>query len=81
MSPKFGFFKRKTSDYFHNKQSQDNFVNSVTDKELSEIIDNEKKTLESDLSTSLEPIRNSVLECLNRLKKDADELEVQEIKI
>ncbi len=81
MSPKFGFFKRKTSDYFHNKQSQDNFVKSVSDKELSGIIDKEKKILESDLSTSLEPIRNSVLDCLDRLRKGADELEKQEIKI
>ena len=81
MSPKFGFFKRKTSDYFHNKQSQDNFVKSVTDKELLEIIEIEKKALEKDLIGNLEPARSSVLDCLERLRKSADELEEQKIKV
>lgn len=81
MSPNFGFFKRKTYDYFHNKQSQDNFVKSVTDKELLEIIEMEKKVLEKDLTGNLEPVRSSVLDCLDRLRKGADELEEQEIKV
>ena len=81
MSPNFGFFKRKTSDYFHNKQKQDNFVKSVTDKELLEIIEMEKKVLEKDLTGNLEPARSSVLDCLERLRKGADELEEQEIKV
>ena len=81
MSPKFGFFKRKTSDYFHSKQSQDNFVKSVTDKELLEIIEIEKKVLEKDLTGNFEPARSSVLDCLERLRKGADELEEQEIKV
>ena len=81
MSPNFGFFKRKTSDYFHNNQSQDNFVKSVTDKELMEIIEREKKVLEKDLTGNLEPARRSVLDCLDRLRKGADELEKQEIKV
>ena len=81
MSPNFGFFKRKTSDYFHNKQSQDNSVKSVTDKELLQIIEMEKKGLEKDLTGNLEPVRISVLDCLGRLRKGADELEKQEIKV
>jgi hypothetical protein len=52
----------------------------VTDSQLSEIIEKEKKVLEEDLSDNLEPIRISVLDCLDRLRKGADELEEQEIK-
>ena len=81
LSPKFGFFKRKTSDYFHNKQSQDNFVKAVSDRELLEIIESEKKVLERDVAGNLEPVRRSVLDCLDHLRKGADELEEQEIKI
>jgi len=79
LSPKFGFFKRKTSN--HSAKKSDNDRQSVTDKELLEIIENEKKALEKDLSNDLKPIRNSVLDCLNNLKKNADELEGQEIKV
>ena len=64
-----------------NKQSQDNSVKSVTDKELLEIIEMEKKILEKDLTGNLEPARSSVLDCLDRLRKCADELEEQEIKV
>lgn len=81
MSPKFGFFKRKTSDIFHEKKIQTNSIQTVTDKELLEIIEKEKKLLESDLITDLEPTRKSVLNCLDRLRTDADELEEQEIKV
>src|SRR5688572_7249597 len=81
MSPNFGFFKRKTSEYIHNKQSQDNLVKSVTHKDLSEIIETEKKILEKDLIGDLEPARRSVLDCLDRLRKGADELKAQEIKV
>lgn len=81
MSPKFGFLKRKTFDYFQDKKTHsDSFVQSVTDIRLLEIIEKEKKVLEEDLSDNLEPIRISVLECLDRLRKGADELEEQEIK-
>ena len=80
MSPRFGFFKRKTPDYFHDKESQDNSVQSVSNKELLEIVENEKKVLEKDLIDNLEPTRHLVLECLDRLRKNADELEEQEIK-
>ena len=81
MSPKFGFFKRKTSDFFHEKKIQANSVQKVTDKELMEIVEKEKKLIEKDLITDLEPARKSVLECLARLRTDADELEDQEIKV
>jgi myosin heavy subunit len=81
LSPKFGFFKRKTSEYFHDKKNQASFVQSVTNKQLVEIIEKEKRVLEKDLISDLEPIRNSVLDCLDRLRKGADELEGQEIKI
>lgn len=80
MSPKFGFFKRRTSDNFHDKKSQANSVQSVTDKELLDIIEKEKKLLEKDLIADLEPTRKSVLDCLDRLRNSADELEEQEIK-
>jgi hypothetical protein len=81
LSPKFGFFKRKTSDYFQDKKSHSDSVQSVTDKQLLEIIEKEKKVFEEDLSKDLEPTRISVLDCLDRLKKGADELEEQDIKI
>jgi hypothetical protein len=74
LSPKFGFFKRKTWENISNKQSQDNLVKSVTDKDLLEIIETEKKILEKDLTRNLEPASRSVLDCL-------DELEEQEIKV
>ncbi|HEX2549457.1 MAG TPA: hypothetical protein VHM20_06490, partial [Gammaproteobacteria bacterium] len=45
------------------------------------IIENEKKILEKDLKNDLEPIRSSVLDCLNRLRDSAKELEEQEIKV
>ena len=80
MSPNFGFFKKKTSDFFLDKKSNAHFQ-SVTDKELLEIIEKEKKLLEKDLLTDIEPIRNSVLDCLARLREDAEELEEQEIKV
>jgi hypothetical protein len=81
LSPKFGFFKRKTFNYFQDKRSDSDSVQSVTDKELLEIIESEKKVFEKDLSSNLEPIRNSVLDSLDHLRKDADELEQQEIKV
>ena len=80
MSPRFGFFKRKTPDYIHNKESQADSVQSVSNKELLEIVEKEKKVLEKDLIDNLEPTRHLVLECLDRLRKNADELQVQEIK-
>jgi DNA repair exonuclease SbcCD ATPase subunit len=81
LSPKFGFFKRKTSDLLHDRAQDSDAIQSVTTKELSEILDKEMKILESDLAASVEPVRNSVLECLIRLRKGADDLEKQEIKI
>ena len=80
MSPKFGFFKRKTSD-FHEKNSQTDSIQTVTDKELLEIIEKEKKLLERDLISDLEPTRRSVIECLDRLRTSADDLEEQELKV
>jgi len=73
--------KRKAANYFQDKKSDSDSFQAVTDKELTEIIENEKKVFEKDLSTNLEPIRNSVLNCLDHLRKDADELEEQEIKV
>jgi hypothetical protein len=81
LSPKFGFFKRKTSDNFHEKKIQTNSIQTVTERELLEIVEKEKKLLERDLISDLEPTRRSVLDCLNRLRTDADELEEQEIKV
>ena len=81
MSPKFGFFKKKTSDNFHEKNSQTDSIQAVTDKELLEIIEKEKKLLERDLISDLEPTRRSVLECLDRLRTSADDLEEQELKV
>ncbi|MGE5684014.1 MAG: hypothetical protein ACM3ZS_02600 [Nitrososphaerota archaeon] len=80
MSPKFGFFKRKTSEIFHEKKSHTNSVQTVTDNELLEIIEKEKKLLERHLIADLEPTRKAVLDCLDRLRTGADELERQEIK-
>ena len=80
MPPKFGFFKRKTFDKFHEK-SQRNSLQTVTDKELLEIIEKQKKALERDLINDLEPTRRSVLDCLERLRIGANELEEQEIKV
>lgn len=80
MSPKFGFFKRKTFDYTHDKKSAANFGQTVTDDELLKILDKKKKDIEKDLSADLEPARNSVLACMVRLRKAADELDEQEIK-
>lgn len=81
MSPKFGFFKRKTSDNFHKKKSQTDSIQTVTDKELLEIVEKDKKLLERDLISDLEPVRRSVLECLARLRTGADDLEEQELKV
>lgn len=81
MSPNFGFFKRKTSDNFHEKKSQTNSIQTVTEKELLEIIEKEKKLLERDLVRDLEPTRRSVLECLDRLRTGARDLEEQELKV
>ena len=80
MSPKFGFFKRKTFDYTHDKKSDSSFSQTVTDNELLKILEKKKKDIEKDLSADLEPARTSVLACLDRLRKAADELEEQEIK-
>jgi len=81
LSPGFGFLKKKTSDFFLDKKSNSDFYQSVTDSELLHIIENEKKILEKDLKNDLEPIRTSVLDCLNRLRDSAKELEEQEIKV
>ena len=81
MSPGFGFLKKKTSDFFLDKKGNSDFYQSVTDSELLHIIENEKKILEKDLKNDLEPIRTSVLDCLNRLRDSAKELEEQEIKV
>jgi chromosome segregation ATPase len=81
MSPKFGFFKRKTFDNFNEKKNQTNSIQSVTDRELLEIIEREKKLLESDLISDLEPTRRAVLGCLDRLRSDANDLEVQDIRV
>jgi len=81
LSPKFGFFKRKTSDNFHEKKAQSNSIQTITENELLEIIEKEKRLLERDLISDLEPIRRSVLECLERLRTSAHDLEVQELKV
>jgi hypothetical protein len=81
LSPKFDFFKRKTSDIFHEKKNRTDSVQKVTDKELLEIVEKEKKLIERDLIADLEPARKSVLDCLDRLRTDADDLEKQEIKV
>jgi hypothetical protein len=81
LSPRFGFFRRKTSDNFHEKKSQINSIQTVTEQELLEIIEKEKKLLERDLVSDLEPTRRSVLECLDRLRIGARDLEEQELKV
>jgi hypothetical protein len=81
LSPKFGFFKRKTSDIFHEKKSQSNSIQTITENELLEIIEKQKRLLERDLISDLEPIRRSVLECLERLRTHAHDLEEQELKV
>ena len=81
MSPRFGFFKRKTPDDFHDKEKDANFANSVTNKELLEIVEKEKKAHEKELIDNLTDTRNQVLDCLDRLRRNADQLEVQEIKV
>jgi len=81
LSPGFGFLKKKTSDFFLDKKGNSDFYQSVTDSELLRIIENEKKILEKDLKNDLEPIRTSILDCLNRLRDSAKELEEQEIKV
>jgi len=80
MSPKFGFFKRKTSDN-HDKKNDANFGQPVTYDELLKILDNQKKSLEKDLAVNLQPARSSVLSCMDRLRRGADELDEQEIKV
>ena len=81
MSPGFGFLKKKTSDFFLDKKSNSEYNQSITRSELLHLIENEKKILEKDLLKDLEPIRTSVLDCLNRLRDGAKELEEQEIKV
>lgn len=81
MSPKFGFFKRKTSENSHLEKNQDNNIQKITDKELLEIIVKQEKILEKDLISDLEPARRSILDCLDRLRSDANDLEDQEIKV
>ena len=81
MSPRFDFFKRKTADHFHDKEGKANFDHSVTNKELLEIVDKEKKILEKDLVDHLKPTKNTALDCLVRLRKNADELEEQKIRV
>lgn len=81
LSPRFGFFKRKTPDFFHDKKKNSNFVRSVKNNELLEIVEKEKKVLEKDLIDNLKPTRKLVLDCLDRLRKNADELEKEEIRV
>ena len=81
MSPRFGFFKRKTPDDFDDKEKDANFAHSVTNKGLLEIVEKEKKALEKDLIDHLKPTRNMALDCLDRLRKNAAELEEQEIRV
>jgi hypothetical protein len=50
LSPKFGFFEIKTSNYFQDKKSDSDSVQSVTDKELLEIIENGKKVFDTSQS-------------------------------
>ena len=81
MSPKFGFFKRNTSDNLDDSKRNANLDSQVTNTELLEIMQNERNIIEKELFSSLEPVRNSVLECLDRLRRNADDLEQQEIKV
>ncbi len=80
MSPRFGFFKRKLSDYSGDNPNEANSFFTVTNKELMKIIEDKKKIFETDLAGNLEPTRKLVLSCIDRLRKNADELEVQETK-
>ena len=81
MSPRFGFFKRKTPDHFHDNQNDANFAHSVTNKGLLEIVEKEKKAHEKELIDNLTDTRNQVLDCLDRLRNNAAELEEQEIRV
>jgi DNA repair exonuclease SbcCD ATPase subunit len=81
LSPRFGFFKRKTADYFHDKKKDSNYVQSVKNNELLEIVEKEKKALEKDLIDNLGPTKKSILRCLDRLRKNADELQEEEIRV
>jgi len=80
LSPRFGFFKRKLSDYSGDNPNEANSFFTVTNKELMKIIEDKKKIFETDLAGNLEPTRKLVLSCIDRLRKNADELEVQETK-
>jgi hypothetical protein len=80
LSPRFGFFKRKTADYFHDKKKDSDYVQSVKNNELLEIVEKEKKALEKGLIDNLGPTKKSILRCLDRLRKNADELEEEEIR-
>jgi myosin heavy subunit len=81
LSPKFDFFKRKTSNTSHDKKSDGNSSQTIAPDELLKIIDRRKKDIEKDLSAELESTRNSALACMDRLRKAADELDRQEIKV
>ena len=74
------FLRGRHLTIFIIKKVETNSVQSVSNKELLEIVEKEKKVLEKDLIDNLEPTRNLVLECLDRLRKNADELQEQEIK-
>jgi len=80
LSPRFGFFKRKIPDYNGDKPNETNSLLTVTIKELLKIVEDKKKIIETDLAENLEPTRKLVLGCIDRLRKNADELEVQETK-
>jgi hypothetical protein len=81
LSPKFGFFKRITADNFGDNKKVSDQVRTISNNDLSQIVEKEKKVLEKDLITSLEPTRKLVLQCLEHLRKSADELEEQEIRV
>jgi len=80
LSPGFGFFKKKISDFSHDKHKESKSILTVTNKELLKIVDDKKKIFERDLAGNLEPTRRLALECIDRLRKNADELEEQETK-
>jgi len=81
LSPKFGFFKRITADNFGDNKKVSGQVRTISNNDLSQIVEKEKKVLEKDLIASLEPTRKLVLQCLEHLRKSADELEEQEIRV
>jgi hypothetical protein len=81
LSPKFGFFKRITADNFGDDKKVSDQVRTISNNDLSQIVEKEKKVLEKDLIASLEPTRKLVLQCLEHLRKSADELEEQEIRV